>query len=185
MHSPDTYLNFTAMYSASNIDVAATSFHQAIESSLHLLGKTFIRRSGSKPSGPCNSWYDDRCQAARRDWKEAMDTWGAYSELATIARNEYRRITRNVKRSWTRENDLQLASNLYSDPKSFWRSFRQSGKHSDIHGLLDWTDYFTKLFSPGIESHETIMHSPDDVDAYTLFPQPSDSFISLYLITLK
>jgi hypothetical protein len=72
-----------------------------------------------------------------------------------------------------------VAFDLYSDPKSFWRSFRQSNKRSDVHGLSDWTDYFTKLFSPGAESHDTILHSPDDIDALTLFPQPSDLFTSL------
>ena len=179
MNSRDTYLNFSAMYSASSVDDAATSFHKAIESSLLHLGKSVIRRSGSKSSVPCNSWYDDRCRAARKDWKEAVVTWGASSELANIAYHEYRRITRHIKRTWTRDNDINLAHDLYSNPKSFWQSFQRSSKHSDVHGLSDWTDYFAKLFSPGVESSDTILHSPDDIDALNLFPQPSDLLTSI------
>ena len=177
--------HFSAMYSATDVDGAASSFHQAIESSLLILndsvGRVICKPGRPKHTGPCNSWYDDRCRAARKEWKEAIDNWGASSELTLVARHEYRRITRNIRREWSRDNDVKLASDLYSNPKSFWRYFSQSRKGSDMHGLYDWTDYFSKLFSPEVNSsnHISGLHSPEDIDVFSLFPDPSIASTSL------
>lgn len=176
--SPSVNVFFAEMYNSHSSDGVASAFNGAIKAAmghLHDDVGNVISKGGRKEAHdnrPSNTWYDDRCRAARQSYVDADGRWGAGSELAKEAFKKYRSTTRAARREWERQRAEQLHGDLRFQPKRFWKAYGKSSKLSSAFGLEQWSEYFKKLFeaSPNKETGD----ATDEAVWALNFPLPSE-----------
>ena len=173
---PEVTVSLGAMYTANQIDDIDGSFSGAIEVALARLhdkvGKVVVhpREEARVCSRPRNSWYDDKCRAAKVEYVRAERQHGVASEVAKLAFQEYRRVIRGAKRAWVHDKDQAVMQDLRKNPKRFWSVYGRSENRGGQLGLDEWTGYFGKLFQANSSGVDGVSGSDEVYDR--LFPEP-------------
>jgi hypothetical protein len=110
----------------------------------------------------------------RAQLMHAVQTFGHMSTQATAARRAYRQTVRSTKSRFLAEHQQQAITNLYENPKSFWKVYND--RSPVVCGTVDqWTDFFQRLFQGNVAGEYVGGNLEQHCAAFhNLFPQPSD-----------
>ncbi len=169
--------HFDSMYIATDCDAAVGSFGKGIERAMHCLHEmvgrvvTYPHDIKIQQKKPCNTWYDDKCRAARKDYVEVEQQYGVTSIEAKLIYKEYRRITKAARRAWEKDKAQALLEDLQQQPKKFWKAYgKPNNTNISLSDVEGWTTYFKDLYK--LHGHA---FSDSDCDAAVharMFPVP-------------
>ena len=143
------------------------------DSAFSAFGKTWTSRSYATrhvKAKAKHSWFDDKCRAARNDFKWARNTFlkckdDVNRQNFVSMRSKYNKIKRLAKKKLKIKEGHELCNMAKTNPKLFWKSVKKKNSTNKIqsdnlttNGLFE---HFTSFY--GEEPAEMNQHTPNNI----------------------
>ena len=118
---------------------------------LHAKCKRVIVRAGAPAQHrPTNGWYDEACTEARHTRRAAEQQHGRLSLAARAAHRAYRQTCAKARAAFQQQRADSMLTNVYNNPRAFWRTFRAEPRADSPITLDQWTTYFKGMFQANL-----------------------------------